>query len=186
MKSLKYIYISTFLFWLATNLFSPFLAIFATTQIPGVGITEIGISSMLFFLSFGISVMIFSRITDKIRGLKDDFIITFLGFVARGGVLILFAFAQSLSFFFIAHFLLGVTRGLTDASQDKIISKLSKDELLATSFGFRIGIVNFAAALGAGIGGYLIDLVGFRIIMGAVGILTIFAGILFFQNRKVV
>lgn len=181
---LKYIYISTFIFWMATNLFAPFLAIFALSQLEGVGITEIGIASMVFFLSFGATAIVVARISDKIKGLRDDFLIIFIGFITRGFTLVLFAFSQNLTAFLIIHFFLGITRGFTDASQDKIISKMSTDDLLATSFGVRIGVINFAAAIGAGLGGILIDLIGFRIVLVFVGVLTILSGFLFFYNKK--
>lgn len=186
MKNLKYIYISTFLFWLATNIFSPFLSIFAITQLKDVGVTEIGLASTMFFLAFGMSVMFFANLTDRVKGLKDDFVVTFGGFIARGIVLMMFAIAMDVSQFLLIHFLLGFTRGLTDSSQEKIIAKLTSSENLSTSFGFKTGIVNLAAALGAGIGGYFVDLLGFRIVMASVGVITIFAGIIFYQNRKVI
>lgn len=181
---LRYIYISTFLFWMATNLFAPFLAIFALTNIPNTTVTDIGIASMIFFLSFAISVIFLSTLTDRIHGLKDDFMIIFIGFISRGIVLMLFVFANNIGFFFILHFLLGITRGFTDVSQDKIIAKLSSEDLLSTSFGIRIGLVNFAAAIGAGLGGFFIDLIGYNLVIPFVGILTIIAGIIFYKGKR--
>jgi sugar phosphate permease len=181
---LKYVYISTFLFWLATNIIAPFLSIFAFTQIENVGVAELGIASMIFFLSFGGSILIVSLVVDKIKGLQDDFFVIFIGFILRGVIFILFIFVESFTDFLLIHFLLGATRGLTDVSQDKIITKLSNDEILSTSFGVRISITNFAAAIGSGIGGVLINGLGFKPVFFGVGIVTILSGIIFYKSKN--
>ncbi len=181
---LQYVYISTFIFWMAANIVAPFLSVFAIIYLPNATTVDIGIASMIFFVSFGVSVIILSSMADKIQGLEDDFYMIFFGFISRGIIFCLFIFADSINVFLFLHFLLGISRGFSDVSQEKIISKLSNKKLLSTSFGIRVGLVNFASAIGAGIGGFIIDMIGFKPVFIIIGCLTIFAGVLFLNSKK--
>lgn len=162
------------------------MVLFALTYINGISALEIGIASMCFFLSFGVSVILFATIADKIKGVKDDFLIIFCGFIFRGVIFIFISVVNSIWGFYVIHILLGLSRGLTDSSQEKIISKISSEDFLGRTFGLKIGLVNIAAAAGAALGGIFIDQYGFNYVFIAVGILTIIAGFLFYYNRKVI
>src|SRR5688572_601564 len=76
--------ISHAVFWLSANLFLPFLSIFFIDELQGVTITEVGIGTLIFFLSFGLLEPVIGLIADKIPGLKDELILLIFGYVARG------------------------------------------------------------------------------------------------------
>jgi MFS family permease len=184
---MKNLYLSTFIFWLATNLVSPFFAIFALERIPGVTITEYGFSTLIYFLSFGLSVILVGRITDNIKGEKDDITIAVTGYITRGILLIVLAYVTSISGLYLIQFLLGVSRSFSDSVKEKLHFKLISQKNIASSFSITSGITNLSAAFGAGLGGYLAGIYGFEMVFIIVGILTIISGIVYgFATKKLI
>jgi predicted MFS family arabinose efflux permease len=184
MNKLKYLYGASFIFWLATSLIAPFLAVFAINEVPGVGITEFGIATLIYYVSFGLSVMLIGMESDRMRGLKDEFEFTMIGFLSRGILFILFAFILNVYHLYMIHLFLGLSRGFSDGVKEKIQLKLTSRGLISTSFSLKDGIVNIAAAIGAGVGGYATDLYGFRTVMIFTGILTLLSGLVFSFSVK--
>jgi MFS family permease len=184
MNKLKYLYFSSFLFWLATSLISPFLAVFAINEVKGVGIAEFGFSSMIYYLAFGLSIILIGVESDRIRGLKDDFVFSMIGFVSRGLLFLWFAYIQDVSHLYMINFLLGISRGFSDSVKEKIQFRLTSRRLISTSFSIKNSFVNIAAAAGAGFGGYMTEIYGFRTVMIFTGILTLLSGLVYSFSVK--
>jgi MFS family permease len=184
MKKLKYLYFSSFLFWLATSLISPFLAVFAINEIEGVGIAEFGFSSMIYYLAFGLSIILVGVESDRMRGLKDEFVFSMIGFVSRGLLFLVFAYIQNVSQLYMVYFLLGISRGFSDAVKEKVQLRLTSQRLISTSFSIKNSFVNIAAAAGAGFGGYMTVIYGFRNVMVFTGILTLLSGLVYSFSVK--
>ena len=71
-----------------------------------------------------------------------------------------------------------------DALKDKIQFNLTSKEKIATTFSINISVVNIASAIGAGVGGYLILVLGFSKVFLVVGILTFISGIIFSFSKN--
>jgi len=183
-KSLKYIYFASFIFWFSSNLIIPFIAIFALQNISGVTLKEVGISSFIQYFSFAIFVILFGFISDKIKNLKVDYQISLFGYFIRTLCFFGLAFFNNLIIFYIINLLFGLSRGMMDALKDKIQFNLTSKEKIATTFSINISVVNIASAIGAGVGGYLILVLGFNKVFLVVGILTFISGIIFAFSRK--
>lgn len=179
MRKLSYLYLSGFLFWSATNLITPFISFFAINEISGVTIENFGVSNLIYFLSFGISVIIVGKSADLIKGIKDDFVIAIIGYLLRGLLFILLAFSNTLLSLYFFQLFLGISRGFSDSVKEKIQIRLTQRDFISTSFSVNSGIVNIAAAIGAGGGGLLAGMIGFRYVSVIVGILTLIAGIVY-------
>lgn len=184
MKKIEFLYFSTFIFWFATNLISPFLAVFTISKISHSTLSDFGFSSLIYFLSFGLTILLIGKYTDMYKGEKDDILIAILGYFTRGILFILFAFITSLSHLYLLQLLLGISRAFTDSVKEKLQLKLISSKNISSSFSVSTGITNLAAALGSGIGGILASIYGFENVLILVGVLTIFSGIVYFFSVK--
>lgn len=181
---LKFFFTATFVFWLAQNIIAPFIAIFAIQELPDATTIDYGLSALVYFLAFGLSVIVLGQLADKIRGYKDDLAFALIGHFVRGIAFVSFAFVTSIFGLFIIQFFVGVSRGFSDSVKDKIQVKLTDGASVGTSFSLNIGIINLAAALGAGLGGWLTAEIGFRPTFVIVGVLTIISGIIYSFSAK--
>lgn len=168
--------ISHSFFWLATNLIAPFFSIFAIHELSGVGLAEVGISSLIYYLSFGLLEPVVGYFSDKIEGLKDDLFLVIFGYILRGSVFLLFAGSTTVGHLYLLQLLLGLTRAISGPSEKVLFSLFIKRNKQATLWGIDESLINLSAAIGAGVGGYLISILGFRVLLVVTGILTIFAG----------
>jgi len=166
------------IFWLAAHFIIPTLSIFFITELKGVTVTEIGISSLIFCLSFGLLEPLVGIISDRIKGLKDEIFFIVFGYTARGILFILFALATNTWHLYMFQFLLGAFRALAGPADKVLFSTYLKNRQSATLWGIDESLVNIAAAAGAGIGGYFISIYGFRLMLVATGVLTIAAGLI--------
>lgn len=164
-------------FWLATNLIAPFFSIFAIEELSGVGLAEIGIASLIYFLSFGLFEPIVGYFSDKIEGMKDDLFLVIFGYILRGLIFILFASSTTVGHLYLLQLLLGLTRAISGPSEKVLFALFIKKEKQGTLWGIDESLINLSAAIGAGVGGYLIAILGFRVLLVITGVLTIFAGI---------
>ena len=98
------------LFWFGGNLVLPALSIFFVRELQGVSVTEVGISTLIFFLSFGLWEPIMGYLADKIPGIKDEIMFIAFGYIARGIVFILFALSSQAWHLYMFQFLLGTFR----------------------------------------------------------------------------
>ncbi|MDP3994896.1 MAG: MFS transporter [bacterium] len=164
------------IFWLASNLLTPFLSIFYVNELYGVTLVEVGISTLIYFLAFGIFEPVAGFIADKIPGFKDELVLVFLGFLARGILFILLAFAHTAWHLYMFQFFLGFFRALSGPSDKKLYVKFIKHRQSGVLWGLDESLVNISAAIGAGLGGYLAVTIGFRFMLIIAGVITLIAG----------
>ncbi len=163
------------LFWMAANLLIPFLSIFFVDELKGVTITEVGISSLIFFLAFGLLEPVMGFLSDHIEGLKDEVFFLIFGYFARGVLFICFAFATNVWHLYMFQFFLGVFRAVAGPADRVLYAKYLRGKQSATLWGVDEALINISAAFGAGVGGYFIALYGFRMMLVLTGVLTIAA-----------
>ncbi|MDQ3008698.1 MAG: MFS transporter [bacterium] len=172
--------ISHSLFWLATNLVSPFLSIFFITEMTDVTVSEVGIASLIFYLSFGVLGPVMGFISDRIDGLKDELVFVIFGYIARGVLFMLFALASNAWHLYMFQFFLGAFRAVAGPADKVLYSKYLEGRQSATMWGIDESLINIFAALGAGVGGYLVSIYGFRYVFVLTGAVTIVAGLVNF------
>ncbi len=165
------------LFWLGANLLIPFASIFFVNELRGVTVTEVGIASLIYFLSFGLMDPVVGLVSDRIKGLKDEVMFVIFGYLARGILFILFASATQVWHLYMFQFFLGLFRAIAGPAEKVLYAKYLHGRISATLWGIDEAIVNISAALGAGLGGYFISLFGFRYMFAITGLITIFAGL---------
>lgn len=172
------------LFWFAINLVSPFLGIFYISQLQGVTLTEVGISSLIFYLSFGLLGPVVGIVSDSIKGLKDEVVLLIFGYLARGFLLIWFATATNAWHLYMFEFLLGAFRAISGPADKVLYAKSLQRKPSATLWGLDESLVNLASAIGSGIGGYVASLIGFRWLLVVAGTATVIAGLINFLLLK--
>jgi MFS family permease len=174
------------LFWLAVNLLSPFIAVFFIEELENVSLTEVGISSLVYYLSFGVFLPVVGFFEDKIEGLKDEIFFLIIGYILRGFLLISFAYAGNYWHLYMIQFALGFSRALASPSDKVLFAHLVSNKQNATLWAVDESIINISAAIGAGIGGYLTHIYNFRIVLFGAGVLTILAGLINFLILNVI
>jgi MFS family permease len=165
-------------FWMAANLLIPFLSIFFIDELHGVTVTEIGIASLIFYLSFGLLEPVVGFFADHIDGLKDEVVFLIFGYGARGLLFILLAFATNVWHLYMFQFFLGAFRAIAGPADKVLFSTYAKGKPTATLWGLDDSLTNIAAAVGSGVGGYFIALYGFREMLIATGLLTIISALM--------
>jgi len=172
---------------MASNLLIPFLSIFFISDLRDVTITEIGIASLIYFLSFGLLEPVVGYFADRIDGLNDEVSFLIFGYFARGILFILLAFATNVWHLYMFQFFLGVFRAIAGPGDKVLYASYVQGKPTATLWGIDESMINISAAIGSGIGGYFVTLYGFRQMLVAVGVLTILAALLNVPlfNRKV-
>lgn len=116
-------------------------------------------------------------ISDHIEGLRDEVFFIIFGYLARGVLFMLFALATHVWHLYMFQFFAGALRALASPADKALFTKYLKSHKTATLWGVDESFVNISSALGAGLGGYLITVYGFRSVFVITGILTIIAGI---------
>lgn len=175
------------LFWMSAHLLIPFMGIFFVEELEGVTLTEVGISSLIFFLSFGLLEPVMGMLADKIKGFKDELFFVSFGYVARGIVFMCFALAATAWHLYIFQFFLGIFRAISGPADKVLYAKYMKQRQSATLWGLDESMVNLSAALGSGLGGYFLYVFGFRTMFMVTGALTVLAGLcifLLFPGKK--
>lgn len=178
-KGTRVMIFSNSVFWLASNLLTPFLSIFYISELSGVTLTEVGISALIYYLAFGVIEPLAGLVSDKYEGLKDEIFFVFGGFLARGIIFILFSFSTNVWHLYMFQFWLGAFRAISGPSYKVLFSKMMGNKISGLYWGLDESLINLSAAIGAGVGGYMVTLFGFRPMLVAAGIITIFAGLEF-------
>lgn len=135
--------------------------------------TEIGVANLIFFLSFGLFLPIVGKIEDKIAGLADELEFLNIGLFVRGILFILMSVLDGVWSLYTIHFLLGLSRALFSPSYRNLLLKFASfDRRDRTAYIFSLdeSLVNLLAALGSGVGGYLVVAFGARPLIFVVGI----------------
>lgn len=176
--------ISHAIFWMAANFLIPFLSIFFIDELRGVTITEIGISSLIFFLSFGLLEPVVGFLADRIDGLNDEVFFLIFGYVARGILFISLAFATNVWHMYMFQFFLGVFRAIAGPGDKALYASYVKGRPSATLWGLDESLTNISAALGSGMGGYFVVVYGFRQMLVVAGTLTILSALINFPLFK--
>lgn len=172
----KFLILSHSVFWLASNLLTPFLSVFYVNELHGVTLTEVGISALIYFITFGLFEPIAGLIADKIPGLEDELTLVFLGFLARGVLFILLSFAINAWDLYMIQFGFGFFRALSGPSDKKLYVRFLEHKQSGVLWGLDESLINLSAAIGAGFGGYLTLTYGFRPMLVFAGIVTMLAG----------
>lgn len=173
---IRVLLLSHSVFWLASNLLTPFLSIFYISEIQGATLVEVGIAALIYFLAFGLFEPIAGFIADKIPGFKDELMLVFSGFIARGVLFILLAFSSNVWHLYMFEFFAGLFRAASGPSDKKLYVKFMEHRQSGVLWGLDDSIINLSAAVGAGFGGYLAIALGFRPMLIIAGVITILAG----------
>ena len=184
-KGIKIVLISHAIFWLATSFIGPFLEIFYIRELQGVTLTNIGVASSIFLLSFGALEPLVGILADRIDGLKDELILVIIGTFIRGITFILFSFSTNVYHLYLFQFVLGLSRALGSPTDFQIYSRLMGGRKNgATLWGINESIINISAALGAFIGGYLSEIYGIRMLLRVAGLFILFSGVIYTKTKS--
>ena len=174
---IKILLLTHAIFWFSANLLAPFSSIFMIEELKGVGITEVGIGILIYSLAFGVLDPLVGYAADKKRGYRDEIYFILSGYVLRSLLFILFSLATTTWHMYIFSLFLGFSRALVGPADKVLYARYMSSRERGLLWGIDESVVNISAALGAGLGGYLISIYGFRPMYVVVGLVTLLAGV---------
>lgn len=178
----KLIFLAHSIFWFSQTLIQPFLSIFFINELKNVSLTEIGTSTLIFYLASGATMPLFSYLEEKTRGLKDETLFVVSGYILRGVSFIIFTFSSDVWDLYIFQLFLGLANAMYSAADKTVLANVSQKRNGSGAFlwGTDDSIVIFSAAIGALLGGHLTSVYGIRIVLMVNGILTMISGLVYY------
>lgn len=184
-RGLYFLFSIQSIFWLSTSILTPFLSIFLINEYTGVGLTEFGISNLIYFLAFGLLLPIIGKFEDQTKGMMDELILLNWGLISRGILFILLSLANGVWTLYILQLFFGFSRAIFSPSYKSLLLKYSnKNNGTSYIFSMDESLVNIFAAIGSGLGGYFATVFGPRVVIFVVGMLFISITLLSFPVVK--
>ena len=182
----RYIFLAHSIFWISQKLIQPFLAIFFINELRGVGLAEIGTATLIFYLTAGSIVPVFSNFEEKKKGLKDETLFVIGGYFLRGISFMVFTFSANVLHLYLLYFFLGISYAMYSAADKTVFSNISRkgNKSGILLWGTDDCVVLFSSALGAFLGGYFTNIYGIRIFLMVTGTLTMISGLMYYMVLK--
>ncbi|MFC1624942.1 MFS transporter [Patescibacteria group bacterium] len=182
-SKVRLIFLAHSIFWVGQKLVQPFLSIFLINELEGVTLTRIGVATLIFYLTAGTAEPIFGYLEEKKKGLNDEAMFVFGGYLLRGFSFILFMFSSNYWHLYLFYFVIGVAFSMYSASEKTIFANISRKRGRSGAFlwGADDSVIMFSSALGALLGGHLTETYGIRLFIGVTGVFIIVAGLVYYM-----
>lgn len=173
------IIIAEFVLTAAFGFLAPFFAVFITQQIVGGSVAVVGFAITVYWVTKSLLQLFVARFIDKNHGEIDDFYFFLAGGFLNAVFVSLYYFASEVWHIYTLHFLVGAADAMLVPPFYAIFTRHIDrgregfEWSLYSSFSLGAG-----TALGAGMGGILATLVGFRAVFLLTGFLTLIFTIL--------
>ncbi len=179
-KTLKLLTISDMFVFTGFGLISPILAIFIKDNLVGGTLLAAGIASAIFLIVHAILQIIFAQIFSA----KDRRWMLLVGTVLIAFIPFGYIFATTIWHIFFIQLIYGIAAGFAYPSWYSLFtSNIDKK-----SSGFQWSVYNSITSIGtgiaAGIGAFIADLLGFRIVFAITGILSVVGLLILFKLDK--
>lgn len=181
----KIILFFTFLDWvffLGWDMVSPLLAIFITREIGGT-IAAAGLAVAVTLLTRALFQIPLSLLFDRRGGEEDDFVALATSVVVAGFVALGFYFATHMWQVFLLQALQGFRGALYAATWPAIFSRHIDPTRASFSWSLDTATLAIVSGIAGGLGGYLVQLFGFRIVFLLVASLSFLSVIPLFLAR---
>lgn len=159
---IKTLTISDILLLSSFGLIAPIFAVFLTESIQGGNLQVAGLASTIYLLTKSACQIPVARWADKVKGEKDDFWMMVIGSFATSLVPLLYLLAHTPRQIYLIQFLYGLAQAFTFPSWMAIFTRHIDREKEGTQWGLYYTFTDFAAALSAGVGGFVAYKLGFK------------------------
>ncbi len=170
------IIVSQFILTTGAGFLTPIFAVFVTQQIAGGTVAVVGFALTIYWVTKSILQLFVARHIDKNHGEIDDFYFFVAGAYLNAVFLALYYFATTSFHIYLIHFFIGISDSLLVPPFYAIFTRhIDKEHegfewSLYSSFSLGAG-----SALGAGVGGILALLFGYRAVFPITGTLIFMA-----------
>ena len=163
------------------GLFAPFYAVFV--QKIGGGVALAGVSWALFSVVSGIFILMLSKWELRV---KKRHVLLALGYIIRAIVFLSYAFMDNIPQLLVTQILWGIAGAVGTPAFDSLYTSNTSKEASIVEWGDWEGISAIATGIAALIGGFLIQMIGFRILFILMSTISLSLGIfLLYQRYKV-
>ena len=175
--NIKKIFVNTIIVF-TVGMFAPFYAVFV--QKIGGGAALAGISWALFSIVSGVFILLLSKWELRV---KKRHVLLALGYIIRAVVFLSYAFIDNIPQLLITQVLWGIAGAIGTPAFDSLYNSNTSKEALIVEWGDRDGIAAIATGIAALIGGFLIQIVGFRTLFIIMFVISFSLGIFLFYQR---
>lgn len=169
------------------GLLAPIFAVFITDNIVGGSLEVVGISSMIYALTYGLSQIPFGLWIDKIRGERDDFWFMFIGSMGISTVPFLYLLVETPIALYITQFVYGAFSSMISPAWMAIFTRHIDDGQEGFQWSVYNTLVSLGTALAAAVGAFFASRFGFDNLFIVVGVLSLigsFALLFTYRNLR--
>lgn len=176
---------SDFVFWSASNLVTPILAVFIADRLEGGSLEVVGISATLYLLTKSLVEIPTGMLVDKTKSEKDDLVTLVIGTLIQSSVYFLMPLVSEVNHIYLAQIFLGLGAAIAAPGWYKMFTRHMDKEEEGFEWSLYDVVVAIGMALTAAIGGIIASRYGFDnlfIIVGALMLISAFIP-LFIKNK---
>lgn len=170
---IKALTLSDFTTWSSNAIINVIFTLFIIEKIPGAGVTEAGISSMVFLTVSAFLNIPFGRIMDGRKGFTDETYWLVISSLIRGFALILMGFSSTILHIYLLQAVLGISKAMNYTSWRTLFTKFLNTNKTGEQWGAYETVMSVGLGFAALIGGVLGDIIDFRYILMLAGIICI-------------
>ena len=179
-RALRVLLISNSFVLLAGAMLGPIYAIFV--ERVGGDLLDASIAGGLFALAAGITTILAGKYADKIK--ESELIIVF-GYILMGFGFLLYTVVSSILFLFVVQVIIGFAEAVYAPAFDALYSKHIDRGKAGREWGAWESMNYFSVAIGAVIGGLIVNSLGFNVIFIIMALLCFVSGFyIYFLPRK--
>ena len=156
-RALRILLITEGLVLIASNMLGPIYALFV--QEVGGTLFDASIAWGIFAIASGITNLIIGKYVDRI---KEDEMITVLGYFLMGIAFLLYIFVKSVPLFLIVQALIGFAQAIYAPAFDAEYTRHIDIQRAGSEWGAWEALRNFTTAIGAIVGGFVVVSFGFN------------------------
>lgn len=170
---IKALIINDFVVWSGVNLISPILPLFIADRLDGKSIEIVATSVAIFLIVRSLIELPLGRITDKIRGDRDELWFRVGGTILASIILLLFPLVTEAWHLYLLQAISAIGRGIAAPAWFSLFSKYIDKHKEAMTWGIEDTLLNLGMAATAALGGFIAQERGFNVLFYIAGSLNL-------------
>lgn len=169
--------LSDFTTWSSGAIINVIFTLFIIEKIPNAGITEAGLSSMVFLTVSAFLNIPFGKMMDGRKGFLDETYLLAISSIIRGIALLIMAFSSAMWQIYLLQAVLGVSKAMNYTSWRTLFTKFLHSNHTGEQWGAYETVMSVGLGFAALIGGVLGDIIDFRYILMLAGVICVVGAI---------
>lgn len=184
---IKALIINDFIVWSGVNLISPILPLFIADKVDGKAIEIVAIGSAIYLFVRSLIELPIGRLTDKIKGDRDELYIRVGGTILASVILLLFPLITKPWHLYLLQALSAIGRGIAAPAWYSLFSKYIDKDKAAITWSIEDTMLNLGMAATAALGGFIAQEISFSslfFIAGGINLIGAFIPLIAYDKIK--